>query len=125
MKQQPSLRQTQTVKLTPMTIVSPRLNALLDERLMLAAKLSQLELHKKELDVEILGISDKKTKNIAQGIETDEYTVTPVNAENSFCDPLLLLKAGVRPQMIAKCTRKTPYRYPRITKKKILLEGEI
>lgn len=108
----------------PVLIVSQKVDTLLDERLEVAAKIDQLTAKKKALDAAILTECVKRSGRKDGIIETDEYTVTAVNATNSHIDKKALLDAGVRVTIIEKATKVTPYTYPRITKKKPELTAE-
>ena len=109
---------TKKVLPAPVPIVSKQLTVLLDERLELAAKIDQLTAKKKAIDAELLKQTVTRSGDPDGAIDTDEYTVRAVNAENSHVSRELLLKAGVKPSMIAKCTKKTKYAYALVTKKK-------
>jgi hypothetical protein len=97
----------------------PDVTALLEDRQIVAAKLSQLDAKKRALDAEILKTIKKITKSDDGAIQTADYFVSTVNATNNYVDPQMLLKLGVKASIIKKATKTTPYAYPRITKKKI------
>lgn len=101
----------------PIPYVSAALDAKLEDRLTIGAKLAQLDARKKELDAEIAALVKKHAKHDKGALDTGEYTVRRVAAESSFLDKGLLLKAGVKASVIEKATRHTPYAYPKITKK--------
>lgn len=111
-------------KLTPLTVTSPQLALLIENRMMVAAKLSQYEAKKKKYDADILALVTKKTGSKDRPVETADYLVSPVNAENVSISAELLLKLGVRASVIEKAKKKTPYSYPRITKKKTVADAD-
>lgn len=110
---------TTKVKVEPKLVAKPEIDTLLEDRQIVAAKLSQLDAKKRALDAEILKTIKKLTKSDDGAIQTADYVVKIVPAENNYVDPQMLLKLGVRASVIKKATRTTPYSYPRITKKKI------
>ena len=115
---QPSPFLVKKVLPAPVPIVSKQITVLLDERLELAAKIDQLTAKKKTIDKELLLQTVKKSGATDGAIETDEYTVRAIEAENAHVSRELLLKAGVKPSVIEHCTKKTKYAYALVTKKK-------
>jgi hypothetical protein len=110
---------TTKIKVEAKPVNRPDVTALLEDRQIVAAKLSQLDAKKRALDAEILKTIKKITKSDDGAIQTADYFVSTVNATNNYVDPQMLLKLGVKASIIKKATKTTPYAYPRITKKKI------
>lgn len=104
------------LKAKPTVVTSVRLGELLTEQLQVAAKLSQLKAKKEKLDKKLLKIAKKHDDNGNCDVN-GEFLLTTVSAENSYCDPLELMKLGVKASVIKKATKKTPYSYPRVTRR--------
>lgn len=110
---------TQTVqKPAPVVINSTRLDRLLDERLAIGAKLSQLETRKKELDVDILKTTVTKSGAEDGALDTGEFVVRAIPSSNSTVSREKLAKLGVKASTIDAATVRTQYSYTRITRKK-------
>lgn len=92
---------------------STRTRRLIDERIEKRAKLDQLTKDVEELDVIIL----KELKKAGAPIENDDVKVTKVDSESRNIMKDLLLEQGVKPSIIAKSMRVTPYSYPKFTLK--------
>lgn len=117
---EPKVTPTVKQKVVPTVVTSQKLEDLCVERLQVAAKLSQLEPKKKELDTEILKIANKKN---AQGaVDVGDYEVRRTDAKNRYLNPAKLLHYGVKASIIEKCYDETPYSYPRVTRKKQVAE---
>lgn len=108
----------------PVVITSERLDGLLEERMMVAAKLAQLDAKKKELDRDILALTLRKSGAPNGAVDTGKFTVRITNAQSTFTDPTELLKLGVKASVIEKATRHTPYSYPRISRKTQVPAGD-
>ena len=115
-----------TGKPTPVLVTSARLDRLLDQRLEAAAKIDQLTAKRKTLDADILKVTIDKSGRPDGIIETAKYTAKAVPSMNSHISEAdlkaALLAANIKPTVIAtilaSAVKKTPYTYPRITRKR-------
>lgn len=95
-------------------VISPRVEQLVQSRLHLRATIIGAEKTLKDVDAKLL-----TEANRAGGtLESDDWKVTKVNSESSSISKELLLSWGVKPTIIARATKRTPYSYPRVTLKK-------
>jgi predicted phage-related endonuclease len=78
---------------------------------------SQIKLLNTQLDVLKERITDDLTTAGPEGIETDDFKASLITGTNTRIDPDLLLSLGVRPIIIRKATKETPYTYPKIVAK--------
>jgi autonomous glycyl radical cofactor GrcA len=101
----------------PVPYQSAKLAQLVEDRLIVAAKLAQLEARKKELDVELSAIVERRSGAPNGALDTGSCTVRITHATNYYTDRAKLLQLGVKASVIEKATTLTPYSYPRITKK--------
>lgn len=111
-------RPTPTISLDPKPkprlIVSSVLQALCEEYEQVAAKASQYELKKKQLQEQLKGWNDRKGAHL----ETADFTLTETLGTSRQLDPLLLLQQGVTLQQITAATKEKVYTYPRVVRKK-------
>lgn len=91
----------------------PRVARLVDERIEKRAQLDTLTKEVKELDESIL----KDTLAAGAPFETENWKAGPVESANYSISKELLLELGVKPSIIKKATKVTPYTYLKITVK--------
>jgi hypothetical protein len=72
---------------------------------------AQLDKLKPEVNADLL-------KAGPEGIETDDFKAVLIESTNSRIDQDLLLELGVKPSIIRRATKTTPYAYPKVTAKK-------
>lgn len=101
----------------PRLIVSPALQALCEEYEQVAAKASQYELKKKQLQEQLKGWNERKGAHL----ETADFTLTETLGTSRQLDPLLLLQQGVTLLQITAATKEKAYTYPRVVRKKVVL----
>lgn len=89
--------------------VRPSTLKLLKRCLDLHAQKAQIEKEIKELDAEVLPLIIRAGGTV----ETDDWKALKVDSTSTHISKELLLTAGVKPSVIAKCTISTPYSYPR------------
>lgn len=106
----------------PKMVVSPRLNDLLSEYLETSAKLDQLTAKKKALSAELL---TKWNAKHGLKIETAEFLETEVQSYNSTISAEKLAELGVKATVIEKARVKTPYSYPKVTRKKEAIANDL
>lgn len=122
---------TTQIKLKPTVIIKPSLEAKIEERAQVSAKLDQLTTKKKDLDSEILPLVERLGGK-ARAIDIGEWTVAATDSHSAVIKSDLLRSAlhdaGVKATVIAACieaaTEKKPYTYPRYARKKDAEGGE-
>lgn len=116
-----SLASRAAITPTPSTSVgtkpSPRTERLMRQRLDVERQLIALRAKAKVLDAKLLPLAKAEAVPDAKGARRlsveGEGKLVLVGATNRYLDPKLLVIAGVRAKLIAKCTRETPYEYVR------------
>lgn len=97
---------------------SPRTERLLRQRLTLARQLTALNKATKILDAKLLPLAKAEALPDAKGarrlVVEGAGKLTLTKGESSHLDIKTLLALGVRPRVIAKATKKTPYEYVRV-----------
>lgn len=101
-------------------LTSPKLTALLDAHLEVSARLDQLKARKDKLQAEILAQVRAKAGDKGT-IDTGDFTAQDVHAENSHISRQALAELGVKPTIIEKATKRTPYTYVKVTRKRASL----
>jgi hypothetical protein len=104
-----ALAQTTAASVLP----KPRVARLIDERIEKRAQLDQLTKDVKELDATILADVQKA----GAPFETEAWKVSEIESSSSNISAELLLELGVKPSIIKKATKRTPYTYLKITVK--------
>lgn len=113
-----SLQQILSPKPAPVLITSLKINAMLEERIIIGAKCSQLEAKKKDIDAKLLPLVQRKANDEDGAIETTDCLAKIIKGSNVSIDAALLMKAGVKASIIKKCTVTKEYRYVRVDRKK-------
>lgn len=123
-----SLNVVAKVELKPVVVTRPALEAKIETRMQTAAKISQLEAKKKELDGEILPQVEKLGKD-ARAIDIGDYQCFATDSHSSSLDrdilKQLMLDAGLKATKVAAilegANKKVPYTYVRYARKKVSL----
>lgn len=103
-------RQVKLVRQVLTTGLSPRIFQLVDERTEIKTKLAELQDELKAIDARLLREADKHDGAIV----TEDWTIKAIDATNRSISKEMLLQLGVKPSVIAKATKETPYRYARL-----------
>lgn len=95
-------------------VISPRVEKLVQSHLDLRATIIGAEKTLKDVGAKLL----TEANRAGGALESDDWKVTKVDSESSSISKELLLSLGVKPTIIARATKRTPYSYPRVTLKK-------
>lgn len=93
--------------------VPRRVVELVDERIMLKDQRTAIETRLKEID-EVLLVDARKAGG---AIDTDDWKLAVIDSESRSIQKESLLAQGVKPTIIAKATKVTPYSYAKLTVK--------
>lgn len=108
--------------LTPTLITKQSFVRLCEEYAETCAKFSQIEAKKKQLGAEL---KDKWHAKLGPKLETSDFLCTQVFSYNNYLTAEVLTKVGVSATQIekAKALAKKPYSYPKVTRKKDVLNA--
>lgn len=98
------------VQLVTDTKVEQQLEAYLE----VCAQIDQLKARKDQMQADLA----KKHAKYGDKFETEEYLSTQVQSANSHISREELARLGVKPTIIEKATKRTPYSYVKVTRKK-------
>ena len=99
----------------PTHVTSTKVEGVLGEYLQVAAKLSQLEARKKELQADLVKLHEKYGKKF----ETDEFASAEIESRNVSIKREHLFELGVKASVIQKAMAMgtTDYTYARVSRK--------